>query len=74
MNLQDIRLINESMIKYLSNLGKSTKRNEIIKNILEDDYCFKKIDKNDAYIILEDIGISKEKISSVYLNLVSINE
>lgn len=74
MNLQDIRLINESMIKYLSNLGKSTRRNEIIKNILEDDYCFKKIDKNDAYIILEDIGISKEKISSVYLNLVSINE
>lgn len=73
MQLKDIRLINESMIKYLENLGKNPQRNVIIKNILEDDNCFKKMSKEDAYIVLKDIGVSEEKIDSIYLNLVSNN-
>lgn len=73
MQLKDIKLMNDTMIKYLSSLGKSTQRNEIIKNILEDDKCFEKISKDDAYMILKDIGVSEEKIESIYLNLVSIN-
>lgn len=73
MQLKDIKLMNESMIKYLESLGKSAQRNIIIKNILDDDECFKKLNKEDAYIILKDIGISNEKIDSIYLNLVSNN-
>lgn len=69
--LQKIKLMNESMILYLKKIGKSSQRNEIIRKILNDDTCFFKIDKNDAYIILEDIGIAKDKIDDLYLKLIS---
>ncbi len=73
MKLDDIKLMNDTMIKYLESMGKSTERNEIIKHILEDDDCFRKLSKEDAVIVLRDVGISDEKIDVVYLNLVSIN-
>lgn len=71
MDIKTLKLMNDSMIMYLSNLGHSTIRNEIIKKILEDEACFFKIDKNDAFIILEDIGIDKKQISHTYSSLVS---
>ncbi len=73
MQLKEIRLMNESMIKYLESLGKSAQRNIIIKNILEDEKCFQKLEKEDSYMILKDVGISAEKIDYIYLNLVSNN-
>ena len=73
MQLKEIRLMNESMIKYLESLGKSAQRNIIIKNILEDEKCFQKLEKEDYYMILKDVGISEEKIDYIYLNLVSNN-
>ena len=73
MELKEIRLMNESMIKYLESIGKNAQRNIIIKNILEDEKCFQKLDKEDDYMILKDIGISSEKIDYIYLNLVSNN-
>lgn len=74
IQLEELRLMNNTMIKYLKNMGMNVKRNEIIKQILNDDACFFKMNKEDAYIILQDIGISKEKIDSLYLTLVSIDE
>ena len=71
MQLQDIRLMNDTMILYLKKMGKSSKRNEIINNILNDDSCFFKMNKEDAHIILEDIGIEKDKINLIYSNLIS---
>lgn len=73
MKIEDIRLMNESMIKYLQSMGRSTERNEIIKHILEDSQCFKKLSKEDVCIILKDVGVSDEKIDVIYSNLVSIN-
>lgn len=73
MQLKEIRLMNESMIKYLESLGKSAQRNIIIKNILDDEKCFQKLEKEDSYMILKDVGISAEKIDYIYLNLVSNN-
>ena len=58
IKIQQVKLMNETTILYLKKLGKSTKRNEIVNNILEDEACFFKINKNDAYIILKDIGVS----------------
>ena len=71
MQLHDIRLMNDTMILYLKKMGKSSKRNEIINNILNDDSCFFKMNKEDAHIILEDIGIEKDKINLIYSNLIS---
>lgn len=73
MKLEDIKLMNCSMIKYLKSIGKSTERNEIITHILEDNDFLKKLSKEDVYIILKDVGVSDEKLETVYSNLVAIN-
>ena len=70
-NIQQVKLMNETTILYLKKLGKSTKRNEIVNNILEDEACFFKLSKNDSYFILKDIGVSESKIDEVYSELIS---
>ncbi len=72
--LSELRLINDSNILYLKKINRSYKRNEIIKNILNDETCFFKMNKNDAYIILHDIGILDEQIDKVYQKLISSDE
>ena len=72
--LSELRLINDSNILYLKKINRSYKRNEIIKNILNDETCFFKINKNDAYMILQDIGILDNQIDNVYQNLISSDE
>ncbi len=72
--LNELRLINDSNILYLKKINKSYKRNEIIKNILNDETCFFKMNKNDAYIILHDIGILDNQIDNIYQKLISYDE
>ena len=72
-NIQQIKLMNETTILYLKKIGKNTRRNEIINKILEDESCFFKINKIDAYIILKDIGVSEKKLDEVYSELISKN-
>lgn len=72
--LSELRLINDSNILYLKKINRSYKRNEIIKNILNDETCFFKMNKNDAYMILQDIGILDNQIDNVYQNLISSDE
>ncbi len=74
MSVNDLRLMNEATIIYLNKKGISNKRNEIIKKILEDDSCFLKLDKDDAFSILDDIGVNKEEIPNVYSLLTSYDE
>ena len=73
IQFEQIKLMNDTTILYLESIGQNTKRNKIINKILEDDTCFFKITKEDAIIILEDIGISKGNIESIYSNLISID-
>ena len=72
--LNELRLINDSTILYLKTIKRSCKRNEIIKNILDDESCFFKMNKDDAYIVLKDIGVSEEQLDSTYQNLISTDE
>lgn len=72
--IKGIRLLNEATITYLQKMGLSTERNEIIKKILMDETCFFKMNKSDAFIILTDIGIEKEKLEETYLRLISKDE
>ena len=71
---EEIKLMNESTIIYLKKMGGDSTKNEIIKKILEDDACFFKIDKKDSLVILQDIGIKKEKIKDLYKELISKEE
>ena len=72
--LSELRLINDSNIIYLKKINRSYKRNEIIKNILNDETCFFKMNKDDAYMILQDIGILDNQIDNIYQNLISSDE
>ena len=72
--LSELRLINDSNILYLKKINRSYKRNEIIKNILNDETCFFKMNKNDAYMILKDIGILDNQIDNIYQKLISSDE
>ena len=72
--LSELRLINDSNILYLKKINRNYKRNEIVKNILDDETCFFKMNKNDAYIILQDIGILSEQIDIIYQKLISSDE
>lgn len=71
ISIEELRIMNDTMIKYLNSLGIESKRNEVIRQILKDDDCFSKINKDDAYIILEDIGVNKREIPYVYESIVS---
>lgn len=70
MQLNDIRLMNETMISYFKKIGADTKRNDIINEILKDEACFFKIEKADAYTILKAVGVEKN-IDEVYSELIS---
>ncbi len=72
--LSELRLINDSNILYLKKINRSYKRNEIVKNILDDEACFFKMNKKDAYIVLQDIGILSEQIDIIYQKLISSDE
>lgn len=69
--LNEVKIMNDTMILYLRKLGMNYKRNEIIKKILEDEACFFKMNKKDAYVILNDVGIQNENIDNVYSKLTS---
>ena len=70
--LDDIILMNETKIIYRKNKNIDYRRNQIVKKILEDESCFFKIKKEDAYMILNDIGINKN-VDKVYSDLISKN-
>ena len=71
MNLADLRIMNDTKLDYLKQIGKSGKRNEIIKEILEDEACFFKIEEENAMIILKEIGVDKDCLIKVYKELIS---
>ena len=68
--IDELRLMNETTILQLDKRGIDSKRNEIIKLILNDEKCFSKMKKNEAYDVLEDIGISKDRLRKVYQKLI----
>jgi len=63
--------MNNATIAYLEEMKQNTDRNRIISKILEDEACFFKMKKEDAYEILEQIGVEKSKTGKVYNGLIS---
>lgn len=68
--LNELRIMNDTMIIYLKKLGIDCQRNYIVKNILEDDSCFYKMSKEDAILILKEIGV-QSNIENIYAELTS---
>ena len=70
IQLNEIKIMNDTMIVYLKKLGINYQRNEIIKKIFDDDACFFKMDKDDAFLILSEVGI-QDNIEETYAKLIS---
>ena len=70
VQIDELKIMNYTMINYLKKLGMDAKRNEIIQEIFKDDACFFKMSKNDALLILNEVGV-KENIEEIYSNLIS---
>ena len=68
--IDELRLMNETTILQLDKRGIDSKRNEIIKLMLNDERCFSKMKKSEAFGVLEDIGISKDRLRNVYQKLI----
>ena len=71
VEINDLKLMNYTTIVFLDDMKQSTQRNRIISKILKDEACFFKMKKEDAYDILEQIGIEKNMIGKVYNDLTS---
>ena len=68
--LNEIRIMNDTMIVYLKKMGINYQRNELIKKILSDDACFFKMNKEDAFAVLGSVGI-RDNIEEIYEKLIS---
>ena len=68
-----IVVMNEAMLKLLKDKNSNYEVNLKISKYLEDETIFFKIDKSQAYKILQNVGVKQENIESVYKKLISPN-
>lgn len=66
-----IVVMNEAMLKLLKDKNFNYEENLKIKEYLEDETIFFKIDKVKAYNILQKVGIKQENLENVYKKLIS---
>ena len=65
-----ILVMNETMIELLKDKNESCEKNLKIKQYLEDEAFFFKIDKSQAYTILQNVGVKQEQLEKVYKKLI----
>lgn len=68
-----IVVMNEAMLKLLKDKNADYNKNLKIKKYLEDEALFFKIDKLNAYKILQIVGVKQEQLENVYKKLTSEN-
>ena len=68
-----INVMNEAMLKLLKDKNANYEENLKIRKYLEDETIFFKINKLNAYKILQNVGIRQESLEEVYKKLTSPN-
>lgn len=68
-----IVIMNEARLKLLKDKNANYDENLKIKKYLEDETFFFKIDKLNAYEILQSVGVKQEQLENVYNKLISEN-
>ncbi len=68
-----IVVMNEAMLKLLKDKNDNYEENLKIKRCLEDETIFFKINKLEAYKILQNVGVKQEILEEVYKKLTSPN-
>lgn len=72
--IDELKVMNYSMIDCLKGKGISVKKNELIKEILKDEACFFKMNKEEALIVLRDLNVSNEMLEETYKKLIDRQE
>lgn len=68
--IDKIRQINAALIKQYKDNQEELKKQNLIKKILEDKYCFLKMDIDTAFSLLKDLNIPDEYLKDIYLELI----
>ena len=68
-----IVVMNETMLKTLKDKNANYEENLKIQKYLEDETFFFKISKENAYIILQKVGVREQSLEDVYKKLTSPN-
>ena len=68
-----ISVMNEAMLELLKDKNANYEKNVQIKQYLEDEALFFKINKSEAYEILQNVGVKQEQLEKVYKKLISQN-
>ena len=66
-----IVVMNEAMLEMLKDRNENYEKNLKIKQYLEDEAFFFKIDKLKACKVLQKVGVKKDKLEDVYKKLIS---
>lgn len=69
--LKVINIMNEAMLRLLENKNLNCEKNLKIRKILKDETIFFKIDKLNAFKILQKVGVKQEQLENVYKKLIS---
>ena len=68
-----IVVMNETTLELLKDKNENFEKNLKIKQYLKDETIFFRINKSNAYKILQNVGVKQERIEEVYKKLISPN-
>lgn len=71
MILEKLRQLNENKIVLNEDDKKELKRQKEIQKMLEDDKCFFKMNIEQSYNVLRDLGIEEGALRAIYLELIN---
>lgn len=66
-----IDVMNEAMLNLLKDKNKNYEKNAKIKEYLKDEAFFFKINKLNAFKVLQNVGVKQEQLEDVYKKLIS---
>lgn len=72
--IDELKVMNYSIIDCLKVKGISIKKNELIKEILKDEACFFKMEKDEAFVVLKNLKVSDNMLEDTYKDLTSKQE
>ena len=72
--IDELRVMNYSIIDCMSAKGISLKKNILIKEILNDEACFFKMEKKEAMVVLKNLKVSDYMLEETYKKLTDSNE
>ena len=66
-----IKVMNESMLRLKKDKNEDYTVHEKVKEVLNDETVFFKITKENAYKVLDSIGVAEDKMEETYKKLIS---